>query len=181
MIVRFKHLTAGASWKSRQNPCPHRRNAEQCREAPPKEQVPEQTLSIQSQTESWNEWLTWSQAPSGTAWQLEQAAWGSRNLGGSAQSHSEMGDAQLIAGTQQMPLLLLHSSAVSVWYCSLPSQSSSRYGGTQDSRYCLDIFPLQRNGELSAKPSTGGNGYYNLVAVIDTCLLNSNSALRKLT
>lgn len=48
----------------------------------------------------WNEWPA-SQAPSGAARQLEQAARGSRNLGGSAQSHSEMGDAQLMAGTQQ--------------------------------------------------------------------------------
>lgn len=44
MTVRCKHLTARASWKSRQNPCPLRRRAEQRRESPPKEQVPGQTL-----------------------------------------------------------------------------------------------------------------------------------------
>lgn len=42
---------------------------------------------------------------SGAAGQLEQAARGSRKLGGSTQSHSEMGDAQLMAGSQQTLLL----------------------------------------------------------------------------
>lgn len=56
---------------------------------------------------------------------------GSRNLGGSTQPHSEMLDAQLMVGTQQMLILFSYIALLLASDVFLYSQSSFRYSRTQ--------------------------------------------------
>lgn len=93
-----------------------------------------------------------------------------------------MGDAQLMAGSQQTLLLcpyiaLRLASDIFLYRVSpAPGVAGHRiHGIVKIASLCREMM------SFSARPSAGGNGYCSLVAVIDTCLLNSDSASRRLT